>query len=65
MIAATPIEPAAPAEAPAPAPVKVEEEPVEAPRPLAHTPARREPEAASGPQLPSVLDDPTGTSLRP
>ncbi|MCY1069608.1 hypothetical protein OV090_33005 [Nannocystis sp. RBIL2] len=65
MIAATPVEPAAPVEAPAPAPVKTVEEPVEAPRPLAHTPTRREPEAASGPQLPSVLDDPTGTSLRP
>ncbi|WP_434416518.1 hypothetical protein [Nannocystis pusilla] len=65
MIAATPVEPATPPEAPAPAPVKAVEEPIEAPRPLAHTPARREPEAASGPQLPSVLDDPTGTSLRP
>lgn len=65
MIAATPVEPATPVETPAPAPVKTVEEPIEAPRPLAHTPARREPEAASGPQLPSVLDDPTGTSLRP
>ncbi|MDC0715435.1 hypothetical protein [Nannocystis bainbridge] len=67
MIAATPVEPAVVPEAPAPAQARpAAEESIEAPRPLAHTPTRREPEpAASGPQLPSVLDDPTGTSLRP
>ncbi|PCC67541.1 hypothetical protein SAMN02745121_02177 [Nannocystis exedens] len=66
VLAATPAAPAPAPEPPAPAQAKpAVEEPVEAPRPLASTPARREPEPQAGPQLPSVLDDPSETSLRP
>lgn len=57
VIAATPI--AEPEVVPAPI---HEEAPA---RPLAQAPARREAEASTGPSLPSVLDDPGGSALRP